>query len=37
MTEKLVIECDEENKEEVMKQVQKVIKKEEPDCTIKEV
>lgn len=37
MTEKLVIECDEENQEEVMKKVQKVIKKEEPDCTIKEV
>ena len=37
MTEKLVIECDEENKEEVMKKVQKVIKKEEPECTIKEV
>lgn len=37
MTEKLIIECDEENKDEVMKKVQKVIKKEEPDCTIKEV
>lgn len=37
MAEKLVIECDEENKEVVMKKVQKVIKKEEPDCTIKEV
>lgn len=37
MTEKLVIECDEENKEEVMKKIQKVIKREEPDCTIKEV
>ena len=37
MTEILVIECDEENKEEVMKKVQKVIKKEEPECTIKEV
>ena len=37
MTEKLVIECDEENKEEVMKKVQKVVKREEPDCTIKEV
>ena len=37
MTEKLVIECDEENKEEVMKEVQNVIKREEPDCTIKEV
>jgi cation transport ATPase len=37
MTEKLVIECEEENKEEVMKKVQKVVKREEPDCTIKEV
>lgn len=37
MSERLTIECDEENKEEVMKKVQKVIKKEEPDCTIKEV
>ena len=37
MVEKLVIECDEENKEVVMKKVQKVIKREEPDCTIKEV
>ena len=35
--EKLVIECDEERKEEVMKKVQKVIKKEEPDCTLKEI
>ena len=37
MAEKLVIECDEENKEVVMKKVQRVIKREEPDCTIKEV
>ncbi len=37
MTEKLVINCEENDKEEVMKKVQKVIKKEEPDCTIKEV
>ncbi len=37
MTEKLVIDCEEKSKEEVMKKVQKVIKKEEPDCTIKEV
>ena len=36
MTEKLVIECDEENKEEFMKKFQKVIKREEPDCTIRE-
>lgn len=34
--EKLVIECDESRKEEVMKKVLKVIKKEEPDCTVKE-
>ena len=34
--EKLVIECDESKKEEVMKKVLKVIKKEEPDCTVKE-
>lgn len=37
MTEKMVIECIEENKEAIMKKVQKVIKKEEPDVTIKEV
>ena len=37
MTKKLVIECEEDKKEEVMKKVQKVIKREEPDCTIKEV
>ena len=37
MTEKMVIECDDNAKEEVMQKVQKVIKKEEPDCTIKEV
>ena len=37
MTEKLVIECEEENKEEVMKKVQVVVKREEPDCTIEEV
>ena len=37
MTEKLVIECEETSKDDVMTKVQKVIKKEEPDCTIKEV
>ena len=36
MTERLVIELDEENKEEVMEKVKKVIKKEEPDVTITE-
>lgn len=37
ITEKLVIECDEAIKEEIMKRIQKVIKKEEPDCIIKEL
>ena len=36
MTEKLVLEIG-ENKDEILKSVQKVIKKEEPDVTIKEV
>ena len=29
MTEKLIIECDEKEKDDVMKKVQKVIRKEE--------
>ena len=37
MTEKMTIECEESSKEQVMGKVQKVIKKEEPDCTIKEI
>ena len=37
MTEKLVIELEDENKEEIMKNIEKVIKKEEPDVTIKEL
>lgn len=36
ITEKLVLEIG-DNKDEIMKKVQKVIKKEEPDVTIKEV
>lgn len=36
MTEKLVLEI-EGNKDEIMEKVKKVIKKEEPDVTIKEV
>ena len=35
--EKMIIECEESAKEEVMKKVKKVIKKEEPDCTVKEI
>ena len=37
MTERLVIELEEENKEETMERVKKVIKKEEPDVTIEEI
>lgn len=35
MSEKLVIECDENEKDDVMERVKKVIKREEPDVTIK--
>lgn len=37
MTERLVIECEENEKREVMDKVNKVIKKEEPDVTIEEI
>ena len=37
MTERLVMEFDEEKKEEVMEKVKAVIKKEEPDVTIEEI
>lgn len=37
MAERLYIECSEENKKEIMKKVQKVIKKEEPDCEFEEI
>ena len=37
ITEKLVIECDENNYEENMNIVKKIIKKEEPDCTIEKI
>ncbi len=37
MTQKLTFECMEENKEEVLDKIKKVIKKEEPDVTIEEV
>ena len=37
MAEKMTLEIDEANKEVVMKDVEKVIKKEEPDVTIQEV
>lgn len=37
MTEKLVMEIEEDRKDEVLKNLKKVVKKEEPDCTIGEI
>jgi hypothetical protein len=37
MTERMIIECDENNKDIVMEKIKKVIKKEEPDATIEEI
>lgn len=37
MTEKMILEFDEANKDEIMKKVQKTIKKEEPDVTIEQI
>lgn len=37
LMQKIEIECDENNKDEVIKKVKKVIKKEEPDITIEEI
>ena len=37
MTERLEIEYDGNNKDEILKKVKKVIKKEEPDVTIEEI
>ncbi len=37
MTEKMELEYDEDKKEEIIKKVKKVIKKEEPDVSIEEI
>lgn len=37
MSERLVIECEENSKEEVLKKVKKLVKKEEPDAIIEEI
>ncbi len=37
MSERLTIECDEDKKEDVIQNVKKVIKKEEPDVVINEL
>ena len=36
MTEKLVFECEEEKREEIIEKLKKVIKKEEPDAKLEE-
>ena len=37
MSEKMIIELNEENKDKIMKEVKKVIEDEEPDVTIEEI
>lgn len=37
MSERMVIEYNEQNAEEIMKKVRKLIKKEEPDATLEEM
>lgn len=37
MTEKLVMEIEDDRKDEVLKNLKKVVKKEEPDCTIEKI
>lgn len=37
MSEKMTIELEEEDKDTIMKDVERVIRKEEPDVTIKEI
>ena len=37
MAERMVIEYDDQNKDEIMKKIKKVIKKEEPDATLEEI
>ena len=37
MTQKLTFECTEENKEQALEKIRKVIKKEEPDVKLEEV
>ena len=37
MAERMVLEYDEQYKEEIMKRIKKVIKREEPDATLEEI
>ena len=36
-TEKMIIECSEENLDEIIKNIQKLVKREEPDAIIEEI
>ena len=36
MAEKMILELEDENRENIMKEVEKIIHREEPDVTIKE-
>lgn len=37
ITQKMEVECDEARKDEIIKDVKRIIKKEEPDVSIKEI
>ena len=37
MAERMIIEYDEQNKEEIMKKIKKVINREEPDAILEEI
>ena len=37
MAERMIIEYDEQNKDEILEKIKKVIKKEEPDATLEEI
>lgn len=37
MSERMVLEYDEQSKEEIMKKIKKVIKREEPDAVLEEI
>jgi len=37
LSERMVLEYEEQNKDEVMKRIRKLIKKEEPDATLEEI
>ncbi len=36
MTEKMIIECNDDEKDEVVEKIMKVVKREEPDVTLEE-